>query len=67
MFWTISGWAIALLSLLVNILQLLKNTELKKQVSSAKQNVGDGSTSVQQTHSGNGNITNIGGDGVINQ
>ena len=61
-FWTISGWAIALLSLVVNFLQLLKNTELKKKLTKSSQTVGDNSNANQQTHSGEGHNISAGGN-----
>lgn len=61
-FWTISGWLIALLSLCVNTLQLLKNNELKKKITNTKQKVGDNSTSNQQAHSGTGHNVNSQGN-----
>lgn len=56
MFWTVSGWIIALLALLVNILQLIKNNELKNKIAlfEVKNNV----TTAQQTHSGHGHNIN---------
>jgi hypothetical protein len=61
-FWTISGWAIALLSLIVNFLQLQKNTELKKKKTTSDQQVGSNATATQQTHSGDGHNVNAGGN-----
>lgn len=61
-FWTISGWAIALLSLVVNFLQLQKNTELKKKLTNSNQTVGDNSNPNQQTHSGEGHNISAGGN-----
>jgi len=61
MFWTVSGWAIALIALLVNILQLLQNQSLKNKINSS-QTIGDKSSGVQQTHSGNGDNINAGRD-----
>ena len=65
MFWTITGWIIAFLSLLVNTLQLLKNSTLKKQNSALKQTVGDNSNAVQQSHLGKGDNISIGGNSNI--
>lgn len=53
-----SGWAVAVLSLIVNVAQLLKNSALKQQVSKASQRVGDHSTTNLQTHSGAGHNVN---------
>ncbi len=61
-FWTISGWVIALLSLVVNFLQLQKNADLKKKLTKSDQSVGDNSTATQQTHSGDGHNINAGGN-----
>lgn len=61
-FWTISGWAIALLSLVVNFLQLKKNNELKKKVTKSTQQIGDNSSGTQQTHSGGGHNISAGGN-----
>lgn len=61
-FWTISGWVIAFLSLIVNILQLQKNTDLKKKLTKSDQNVGDNSKASQQTHSGEGHNVKAGGN-----
>lgn len=65
-FWTISGWIIALLSLVVNFLQLQKNVELKKKFTKSNQSVGNNSTASQQTHSGDGHNINAGGNVDVN-
>ncbi|GAB2458177.1 hypothetical protein GCM10011375_07280 [Hymenobacter qilianensis] len=49
-----SGWAIAAASLVVNILQLLKNNDLKKEINSSTQTVGANARANQQTSSGSG-------------
>lgn len=64
-FLKISGWAIAVISLIVNILQYFKNDSLKKQISKASQKVGDNSNANQQTHSGTGHNVNAGRDTYI--
>lgn len=46
-----SGWAIALLSLIVNILQLMQNNSLRKKIQKTK-----------QKHSGTGDNINVGGN-----
>jgi hypothetical protein len=61
-FWTISGWVIALLSLIVNFLQLQRNTELKKKMTASSQTVGDNSNPNQQTHLGTGHNISAGGN-----
>lgn len=61
-FWTISGWVIALLSLIVNFLQLLKNNELKHQIINPSQKAGKKSNLNQQSHSGHGDNININGN-----
>jgi hypothetical protein len=61
-FWTISGWLFALLSLIVNFLQLRKNKKLKENVISLKQNASGNSHATQQHHSGNGDNINAGGN-----
>lgn len=53
-FWTISGWLIAFISLIVNILQLNQNKALKKRVVKAEQSVGDNSSAKQQVNTGSG-------------
>ena len=53
-FWTISGWLIAFLSLIVNFLLLRKNKELNKKITKADQSVGDNSSAKQQINSGSG-------------
>ncbi|MNT83160.1 hypothetical protein D3C72_2229860 [compost metagenome] len=65
MFWTISGWLIALLALIVNYLQLQQNNGLKEQLNKLNQNVRDNSSANQQTHSGQGHNINIGGNAHI--
>lgn len=64
-FLKISGWIVAVLSLIVNVMQLLKNNALKQQISKASQRVGDNSTANQQTHSGSGHNVNAGRDANI--
>ena len=64
-FLDLSGWAIALISLIVNVLQLLKNNDLKKRLSKATQHVGDNSEANQQTHSGHGDNINVRGNARI--
>lgn len=58
-FFKYTGWLIALISLVVNFLQLRKNQELKNTI---KQNVGNNSTANQQTHLGDGDNVNVGGN-----
>ncbi|UWG97762.1 hypothetical protein LPY66_02765 [Dehalobacter sp. DCM] len=55
MFWTITGWIIALLALIVNYLQLKENKKLrdKYELNSIK-NKGIMENSIQQSHSGKG-------------
>ncbi len=53
-FWTISGWFIAFLSLIVNFLQLRKNKDLSKKITKTDQSVGDNSSAKQQVNSGSG-------------
>lgn len=65
MLWTISGWVIALLSLVVNVLQLIKNNELRHQITNPAQIVGTNSKANQQTHSGQGDNININGNADI--
>jgi heme exporter protein D len=60
-----SGWGIAVLSLIVNVLQLLKNNALKQQIAKSNQTVGDNSKANQQTHSGTGHNVNAGRDANI--
>jgi len=54
MFWTVSGWVIALLSLIVNVLMFLKNQKLNTQITTFGQTVGNNSNVVRQTHTGTG-------------
>ena len=61
-FLAISGWIIALLSLVVNFLQLQNNKSLKKKLTTSSLNVGENSTGTQQTHSGEGHNVNSGGN-----
>ncbi len=62
----ISGWVIALLSLIVNYLQYQKNSELTRQVKkSTTQEIGDNSIANQQTHTGTGHNVNAGRDANI--
>lgn len=53
-FWTISGWLFALFSLVVNLLQLKKNKELKNKLSNTATTSGKNSPINQQTSSGKG-------------
>lgn len=53
-FWTITGWLIALLSLIVNALQLRKNRELNNKLSNTANTSGKNSPVNQQTSSGTG-------------
>lgn len=64
-----TGWLIALLSLVVNIIQVFKNNQLKKEIKlnqrqdgHQNQQVGNNSTANQQSHSGNGDNINVGGN-----
>lgn len=61
-FWTITGWLIALLSLIVNTLQLIKNRELSNKLSNTANTAGKNSPINQQTSSGNGDNLMSGGD-----
>lgn len=61
MFWTITGWLIALLSLIVNILQLRENRKLKGATTKNTQSAGDHSKLIHQTHSGHGDNINVAG------
>ena len=64
-FLEVSGWILAVISLIVNILQYFKNADLKTQVS--KQNIGDNSEGTQQTHTGTGHNINTRGNVNVNQ
>lgn len=55
MFWTVSGWIIALMSLIVNFMLLKQNKEIKDQNSNTVKNTGNMGDSIQQSHSGYGN------------
>jgi hypothetical protein len=66
MWLTVSGWIVSLLSLIVNTLQLLKNADLKKQLSKATLTATNSLNPTQQTHSGTGSNISIQVDGVIN-
>jgi hypothetical protein len=65
-FLKISGWAIAAVSLIVNILQLRKNNELKRKTTTTSQTLGTNSRANQQVSTGagsnyaSGRDTNIG-------
>ena len=63
-FLSITGWLIALGSLIVNIVQLRANKRLKNQISL---NMKSSPDSNQQTHSGTGDNINVGGDANINK
>ena len=65
MFLTISGWLIALASLIVNILQLRTNNALKAKITNPTQTVGNHSNGTQQTHSGTGDNITVKGNADI--
>jgi hypothetical protein len=61
MFYKVSGWLIALLSLIVNYLQYRQNKKLKNQLNFfQKKRIS--TKNIQQHHSGCGNNINIAGD-----
>lgn len=64
-FFQISGWLFAVISVIVNVLQLVQNSSLKKRLAKSKQSVGDNSTANQQTHSGTGHNINSGGNANV--
>jgi hypothetical protein len=53
-FWTISGWAIALISLVINYLQLQKNNDLKVKVNLKNESLEGNAKAKQQYSAGNG-------------
>ncbi|GAA4458071.1 hypothetical protein GCM10023092_25830 [Rurimicrobium arvi] len=59
--WTVVGGVTAIISIILNILQLLQNQSLKNKLH-AQQTVGNNSNPVQQTHSGHGHNVNAGGN-----
>lgn len=65
-FLKVSGWAIAAISLIVNILQLNKNNELKRKTTTTSQTLGTNSRASQQVSTGagsnyvSGRDTNVG-------
>ena len=60
-FLSISGWVIAVLALIVNVIQLFQNNSLKKKIVHYQQ-LGNNSTAVHQNNSGTGDNTNAGRD-----
>lgn len=64
MFWTITGWIIALLALIVNVLQLFQNRKLKKVIIQI-QDSSSTNSSTKQTHSGKGDNITIRGNANI--
>ncbi len=65
MFWTISGWGIALLSLIVNALQLFDRREMNKKLTKFKDIHGDVESNIQ-SHTGKGHNINVKGDTNFN-
>lgn len=60
--WTIVGVIVTIIALIVGILQLVKSNGGSSKSLKSNQKIGDGSTANQQTHSGNGDNINAGGD-----
>ena len=56
---------VAIISVIVNIIQVIQNLSLKEKLKQVKQDVGDNSDAVQQTHSGKGDNVNVGGNATI--
>ncbi len=59
--WTLVSGVTAIISIVLNVIQLLQNQSLKKKLH-AQQTVGNNSNPVQQTHSGQGHNVNAGGN-----
>ena len=61
-FLALSGWFIAIASLVVNVLQLLKNNDLKKKIATSTQTASGSAKPNQQVSFGDGGNFNSGRD-----